>query len=311
MRVVSLLVLLSIAVCETAGCSLRTIALRSTADALSGPGGNYGTDDDPELVRSAAPFGLKTMEQLAEALPTHRPIRLALAAGFTQYAYAFVNEDADRAADKNVAQAQALWLRARRLYLRARDYAVRGLELAHPGFTVAIKSADSNQWKTVLSQMTREDLPYMYWAAASWGLAVSAARDDPNLFGDLPVIDAIMAQALVLDETYEEGALHEFYVSFDASRSEQQGGGPERARQHLLRALELSQGRKLGAQVAYAEGVLVQQQKKAEFSAAMKKVVDTDVYVDDPAWKKQRLANIVARERARWLLSKLNELFAD
>ncbi len=311
MRVVSLLVLLSIAVCETAGCSLRTIALRSTADALSGPGGNYGTDDDPELVRSAAPFGLKTMEQLAEALPTHRPIRLALAAGFTQYAYAFVNEDADRAADKNVAQAQALWLRSRRLYLRARDYAVRGLELAHPGFTVAIKSADSNQWKTVLSQMTREDLPYMYWAAASWGLAVSAARDDPNLFGDLPVIDAIMAQALVLDETYEEGALHEFYVSFDASRSEQQGGGPERARQHLARALELSQGRKLGAQVAYAEGVLVQQQKKAEFSAALKKVVDTDVYVDDPAWKKQRLANIVARERARWLLSKLNELFAD
>ena len=40
------------------------------------------------------------MEQLAEALPDHRAIRLALASGFAQYGYAFVNEEADRVADK-------------------------------------------------------------------------------------------------------------------------------------------------------------------------------------------------------------------
>lgn len=293
------------------GCSVRSYALRSVADALSGPGGNYSTDNDPELIRNAAPFGLKTMEQLAEALPEHRPIRLAMAAGFTQYAYAFVQEEGDRAADKSMAQAQALWLRARRLYLRARDYALAGLELTHKGTDRALRSADRNDWKATLDQMTAADVPYLYWCGASWALAISTAKDDANLIGDLPIIDAIMARALSLDEAYDDGAIHEFYVSFDASRSEQEGGGAARARQHLERALELSKGHKLGAQVAYAEGVLVQQQKKADFAAMLKKVVETDVYADDPAWKKQRLGNIVARERARWLLAKQSELFAN
>src|SRR4051812_14484130 len=57
------------------GCSIRTYALRGAADALSGTGGGLGTDDDPQLVRDAVPFGLKTMESLAESLPDHRPIR--------------------------------------------------------------------------------------------------------------------------------------------------------------------------------------------------------------------------------------------
>jgi predicted anti-sigma-YlaC factor YlaD len=293
------------------GCSVRGYALRSVADALSAPGGTYGSDDDPELVRNAAPFGLKTMEQLAESLPEHRGIRLALASGFAQYAYAFVNEEGDRAADKSMQQAQALWLRARRLYLRARDHALFGLEIAHPGTTAALRGSDQAAWKAALDKMTVEDVPLVYWTAASWGLAVSTAKDDANLIGDLPEIDIIMQRALALDEAYDEGAIHEFYVSLDSSRSEQQGGGAEKARKHLERSLELSKGRKLGAMVAYAESVLVPQQKKKEFVEMLQKVVQADIYSNDPAWKKQRLANIVARERARWLLAKQSELFAE
>jgi predicted anti-sigma-YlaC factor YlaD len=307
----TLALVVALVVPALSGCSVRSYALRGVADALSGPGGNYGTDDDPELVRAAAPFGLKTMEQLAESLPDHRAIRLAMASGFTQYSYAFVNEEADRAADKSMVQAQALWLRARRLYLRARDYALRGLDIAHPGTEKALRGGDQAAWKTALEQMKEDDVPYLYWAAASWGLAVSTAKDDANLIGDLPVIDAIMGRALQLKEDYDEGAIHEFYVALDSSRSEVQGGGPAKAKQHLDRALVLNKGKKLGALVSYAESVLVGQQKKAEFTQMLKGVVDADVYADDPAWKKNRLGNIVARERARWLLNKTKELFAD
>jgi len=295
----------------TSGCSIRTYALKSVANALSGPGGNYGTDDDPELIKNAAPFGLKTMEQLADSLPDHRPIRLAMASGFSQYSYAFVNEDADRLADKSLPQAQVAWLRARRLYLRARDYALRGLDIAYPGIEKALRGADQAAWKASLEKTTKEDVPYLYWAAASWGLAVSTAKDDPNLIGDLPVIDVIMSRAQTLDEEYDNGAIHEFYVAFDAGRPESQGGGPTKAKQHLDRALVLNKGYKIGAVVSYAEAVLVQQQKKKEFVEMLKKIVATDVYADDPNWKKNRLGNIVALARAKWLLSKQNDLFAD
>ena len=51
------------------GC-FSSFATNLVADALSGPG-TLGTDDDPELVRDAAPFGLKTMESVLQSQPKH------------------------------------------------------------------------------------------------------------------------------------------------------------------------------------------------------------------------------------------------
>ena len=303
--------LLGFLVVAQSGCSIKNYALRGAADALSGTSGGFGTDDDPQLIRDAVPFALKTMETLAASLPDHRPVRLALAAGFTQYGYAFVNQDADRAEDKNIALAKALWLRSRRLYLRARNYALDGMDIAHKGSRAALLGGDRAAWQTTLDKMSKEDVPYLYWCAASWALAVSTAKDDPNLIGDLTIIDVIMKRAQALEPDYDEGSILEFYISFDAARSKEQGGGPERAKHHLDEAQKLSHGYKLGSIVSYAEGVLIGQQKKAEFSQLLQKVVDTDVYSEDPAWRRQRLANIIAQQRAQWLLGKLSDLFAE
>ena len=63
-----------------AGCGRA--ASRVVADALSSGGGNaYASDDDPELVRDAVPFGLKTMEALLEKHPEHEGL---FAVGLTQ-----------------------------------------------------------------------------------------------------------------------------------------------------------------------------------------------------------------------------------
>lgn len=293
------------------GCSIRGYALKATADALSGTGGGFGTDDDPELVRQAVPFGLKTMESLADGLPTHRPLRLSLASGFIQYAYAYVNQDADRLADKSIPQAKREWLRARRLYLRGRNYALDGLDITYPGFRKAVLSGDKAQAQAALAKLTKDDVPLLYWAGAGWALAISIAKDDPNLFGDFPMVGVLMDRALELDESFDEGSIHEFYVSYDAARSEDQGGGPSASKKHLDIAMKQNQGRRFGVVVSYAEGVLQAQQKKAEFVKMLEQVVATDVYSEDPTWKKQRLSNIIAQERARWLLTKLSDLFAE
>lgn len=304
------LALLLLSMTQT-GCSIRTLALRGAADALSGTGGGFGTEDDPAMVRDAAPFGLKTMESLAQALPDHRPLRLSMASGFAQYAYAFVNQDSDRLEDTNVAQGRELAARARRLYLRARDYALDGLNIGHAGAKAALLGGDQAAWKSTLATMQVEDVPFLYWTGASWALAVSTAKDDPKLIGDLGVIGLIMTRALELDESYDEGAIHEFFVTFDAARGEMQGGGPAKSKEHLDKAQAQCKGTKLGALISYAEGVLVQKQQKAEFVALLKKVLDANVHVDDPNWRKNRLANLIAQARARWLMSKLSDLFAE
>src|SRR3954471_1643652 len=120
------------------GCSIRRYAFNQAADALAGSGGSFASDDDPELVKAAAPFSLKLMESFLAENPRHAGLLTAAASGFTQYAYAFVQQEADETEPRDLAAAEALRTRARRLYLRAKGYGLRGLEVKHPGFTKAL-----------------------------------------------------------------------------------------------------------------------------------------------------------------------------
>ncbi len=283
----------------SSGC-IRSFATGVMADALSGPG-TLGTDDDPELVRDAAPFGLKTMESVLTSQPEHVGLLTALASGFTQYGYAFVQQDADQFEfeGKN-AQAAASRLRAKKLLLRARDYGLAGLELSSPGITEKLKSMRG--LTEAVAPLKKVDVPLVYWTAAAWSLAISNGKEDMGLVAELPAPEALMKRALELDETWEEGALLEFFVSFEAARP---GGTEAGAKAFLDRSLKLSFGRHFGVQVSWAEGVLVQAQKREEFEAVLKSVIAADVN----ASKKDRLANTIAQRRAKLLLKHADDLF--
>jgi predicted anti-sigma-YlaC factor YlaD len=120
-------------------------------------------------------------------------------------------------------------------------------------------------------------------------------------------VEAIMNRALALDESYDEGALHEFFVLYHGSRSEAQGGGAKRARGHFQRALALAHNRKLSPLVSYAETVSVETQNKAEFTQLLKQVIAADV----DRHPNYRLVNMLAQRRAQWLLGRVSELFVE
>src|SRR2546425_2174821 len=124
--------------CAGSGCSIRRYALSKAADALAESGATFASDDDPELIKAAAPFSLKLMESFLAQNPRHPGLLAAAASGFTQYAYAFVQEESEEAEARDLAAAEALRARARRLYLRANGYGLRGLEVRHPGFGQAL-----------------------------------------------------------------------------------------------------------------------------------------------------------------------------
>lgn len=284
---------------SSSGC-VRSLATSALADALSGPG-SLGSDDDPELVRDAAPFGLKTMESVLEAQPAHVGLLTSLASGFTQYSYAFVQQDADTAElTGKSSEATPRRLRAKKLYLRARDYGLRGLELSVPGITEKLKSMKGLNEAT--AGLKKEDVPLVYWTAASWALAISSGKEDMGLVAELPAPGALMARALELDEAWGDGALHEFMVSYEAARP---GGTEAGAKKHLDRALELGKGHHLGVLVSWAEGPLVQAQKRDDFEKTLKEVLAADTNASKP----DRLANTIAQRRAKLLLAHADDLF--
>src|SRR5438105_3556302 len=122
-----------------AGCSVKKFALNKLGDSLASSGTTFASDDDVELVGQAVPFSLKLIESLLSEIPRHDGLLFAAASGFTEYAYVYVQQDADMAEDQDLAKADALRARARRLYLRARDYGLRGLDVRHKAFTETLR----------------------------------------------------------------------------------------------------------------------------------------------------------------------------
>lgn len=282
------------------GCSVKRLAINQLGDALSNGGGSFATDDDPDLIRAAAPFSLKLMEALLIESPQHRELLQALASGFTQYAYAFAALPADEQEEKDLAAANAGRARARRLYLRARNYGLRGLAVRHPGFEQALRANPA----AAVRVLKQGDVHLLYWTAASWAAGISLSKDSPDVIADLPLAAALMDRALALDEAFDHGAIHSFLITFELARP---GAGPDavaKARQHFARALELSGGNQAGPYVSLAESVALKQQNAAEFKALLEKALAVKVEAR-PEW---RLVNTLMQRRAAWLLGRMDDL---
>src|SRR5262249_21684838 len=76
-----------LAVVFLSGCSVKRLAADVVGEVLTGDSEIFASDDDPDLVLEAIPFGLKTLESLLAISPRHRGMLLSAAKGFTTYAY--------------------------------------------------------------------------------------------------------------------------------------------------------------------------------------------------------------------------------
>ena len=284
------------------GCSIRKAAVNKIGDALANTGSNFAADDDPELVGQAIPFGLKTMEGLLEESPKHAGLLLAVTSGFVQYAYGWVQLEADIVEAKDLARATELRGRAQKLYLRAREYGLRGLEVEAPGIGTALQRDP----KAALAGTKRKHVPLLYWTAVAWAGAIALKVNDSELSADQGVVEALAQRALELDEGWDQGSIHEFFISWEAARSSI-GGSLERARAHFDKALAFSQGRRAFPYLTYAESVSVVRQDRAQFREMLDKALAVDVSRKDA----QRLANLLAQKRARFQLGRVDDLFVE
>jgi len=287
----------------TAGCSLNRLAVNKLGNALAESGTTFSSDDDPELVAAAIPFSLKLIESLLAASPAHRGLLLAAASGFTQYSYAFVQQEAERLEDQDLARAAAERARARQLYLRARDYGLRGLETRHARFGERLRA---DPLATVRAA-TVPEVPLLYWTAAAWGAAISLSKDNPEIVADQVLVEALIDRALELDERFDDGAIHGFLISYELVRQGARGDPTERARAHFDRAVSLTGGQLASPYVSLAEGVSLSRQDRREFESLLHRALSIDPNAR-PEW---RLANLIVQRRARWLLSRADQLFLD
>lgn len=284
------------------GCStVKHRAINMVGDTLAQSGSNFASDDDPELVAAAIPFGLKTIEGLLVESPHHKGLLFAACSGFTQYSYAFVQQEADFVEAQDLQKATAQRARAKKLYLRAVGYGMRGFDEEIPGFSAQIRKDPD----AALAKTTKKHVPLLYYTGAAWAAAFAIDVTDSELSVNQTAMEKMLRRALALDETWELGSIHDFFVSWEAGHASA-GGSMEKAREHYSRAMALSAGARVSPMVSYAESVLVAEQKKAEFEKLLNEALAVDLGKTPP---EQKLANVLAQRRAKWLLSRVDELF--
>ena len=230
---------------------------------------------------------------------------LSACRGFVLYSYAYVDYPAEVAREDDFERALAMRTRARRLYERALRYCLRGLERPYQGLGAELERDPENAVLRIEPGDQERDLPLMYWSAAALGLAISVSPGSAAMLARLPEVEALLERALVLDETWDDGALHEFKVVFAGAVPGETDY--DDIRRHYDRALELSGGQSAGLHVAYAEAVSVPTQNGTEF----REMIEKALAVDPDANPDNRLVNLIAHRRARWLLDHVDDLILE
>jgi predicted anti-sigma-YlaC factor YlaD len=292
---------ITLALLATSGCgALKSAAIKSVADTLStGSGDVFTRDDDPLLVRDAVPFGLKTFESLLESVPRYVPLLTATCANFTQYAYAFVQADIDGLDPTDYEAITAHEERARNLYLRARGYCLRALDERQAG-TMRQLRLDPER---ALQWAKRTDVPLLYWSGASLGSAISLGLDRPDLVADMPLVRALMARALDLDESFNGGAIHAAMITLDARP--EWGGSATLAGSHFDHAVRLSKGLDPGPYVALAMSVARPGRNRAQFVALLEQALE----IKPESNPSNQLVIRITQQRARRLLERVDDFF--
>lgn len=269
------------------GC-IQTLAVRTVGGILEEGMGAFYEEPDLDLAREGLSGNLKLLEALIKSDPENERLLLFAAQGFSAYSLAFAEDD-------SVERAQAL-------YLRSRGYAFRAFG-AHTGFDLAGMSLQEIQ--SALPGMTGDDIPYVFWAAFSWGSFINLSRDNLSAMADISKVNAMMEHVLQTDREFYYSGADLYFGAMKASIPAVLGGKPEEAREHFEKAIESSDGKFLMAYVIFAQTYCAQTLNEELFDALLERVEKASLEEAPEI----RLPNAVAKRKARRLMGMRQEIF--
>ncbi len=270
------------------GC-IQTLAVRSMGDIMDYGFQAFNEESDLQMAEYALASNLKLVEALIKADPGNEKFLLYAAEGYNAYGLGFAEDDSVE--------------RARVFYLRAKEYGLRILER-----NSAFKDAEGKDLATftkALQTFSTDDVPALFWTASSWFSYINITRSDVEAIAGIPRATAMMDFVLAHDSTYYYGSAYLFLGAIEGSIPPMLGGKPEKAKEDFEKCIAISGGKFLLAYLYYAQTYAVQIQDKELFESLLKKIEDTSLDV----LPEVRLANAIAKHKAKLLASREGELF--
>jgi len=270
------------------GC-IQTIALRSMGGILYNGLVSFNEESDLQLAHEALGSNLKLIEAMIKSDPENEQFLLFAAQGYNSYALAFCEDDSVE--------------RARVFYLRAKEYGMRIL-MKNKKFKEAM-DGDITIFREAIRTFDKDDVSAIFWTAFSWGSYINITRTDIAGLADLSKVQALIEFVAEKDSSFYHGGAYLFLGVIEGTTPQALGGNPDKAKEYFEKCLKINSGKFLMTQLYYARTYAVATQNQPLFESLLKQVENASI--DDVP--EIRLANVIAKQKARRLLSKENDLF--
>lgn len=281
--------LVLLAAAALSGCSLKDMALRTTAELLEDGSSAFFEESDTVLARESLGAQLKMVEGLLKNDPANRRLLFLAAQGYSGYAFLFLE-------DKEPG-------RAKIFYQRGRDYGSR--LLARNKSLSGALGLPLDDLEARLKTARQSDVPGLFWTAYGLSSWVNLSRDSAEAVAELPKAVLLMKRVHELDAAYNFAGTDLFFGVYYASRPKILGGDPEKSKAHFESARRINRGKFLTAHLLEARYYAVAAQDQEHFTNLLKRVADSAAGELPNA----RLADEVAKEKAKALMEKTDEYF--
>ncbi|MEZ4273071.1 MAG: TRAP transporter TatT component family protein [Myxococcota bacterium] len=286
------------------GCSLKKLTVSQTAGIFSDGIAAFHRESDIEFAADAIPANLKTLEVFHMADPQEPQLLRLLAETTMSYAFGFIEDQAEVLDNDDPEAAEHLRTRALQLHLRARNFGLRLLARTMPKLADILRH-DQMPSDELLSKVSKDDLPGLYWSAAPWAAAINAGRSEPSLITQLPIVRRLMERCVAIDPQYYWAGPLMTLGAMDAVLPKALGGRPDLATKNFTQAIALTDGHHLMMQVLYARMVGVQNSDRDLFERLLKQVLQADAAQEPDL----TLTNRLAQRRAQRYLDRIDDLF--
>ena len=254
--------------------------------------------DHPKIVSLYFEKKIKSLER-KKSLSTEQK-RLLLKTK-VEYGFGVLLEESDRTLDHDynlgVKKSQEAYI----VFSDAKKVGNSILIISYPKLDSWLSGETDLQFKI-------NDVSDLYWLAAAYGGAIKSSRGNPFDVVKLPVVKKLLITAIALDPKWGKGALYSAMMSYTSSRPDLFGDALiDSVSSFYAKALIASDSLDASLFVSYAELIDKKFQDRDAFEQKLDIVLNMDVEKD----KDFRLSNIIAQERAKWLLSKTDEIFFE
>ena len=252
----------------------------------------------PNLVSSYFQKKISKLEKKDDLTKNQKRTLLKLR---LEYAFGVILEESDRLVDEDYSAGISKSNEALSIFRESKLIGTSILSEKYPDFEFWL-----SEKKDII--FSSEDVVDLYWLGVAYGGAVKSSRGNPFEVVHIPKIGKLLTTAIAIEPDWSKGALYTAMMSYMSTSPEFSNETlKDTIDYYFQKAVTVSDSLDASPFVSYAEIIDKKFQNRKGFEDKLNYVLAMNVNRD----KHFRMGNIIAQERAKWLLSRKDEYFYE